>query len=537
MSARRSSAGSRSVLARRELRLGSGLVLFTYIASHLVNHALGLASVALAERGLTLAMRLWHSAPGTALLYGAATIHLALAFLSVYERRTLRIPPLELLRIALGFGMPLLLIGHIAATRLMFELHGHVPQYARTVWSLWASDSEGRQLALLAPGWLHGCLGLHFAFNRRAWFGRIKLVLFALMLLLPVLSGLGFIAMGRELAMRAVDPLWLAANITLPDAAQRIAMARVRDAVLALYVGLIVATLVAREVRAWLECARGGLIQIAYPGRNVRVPRGWSVLEASRSFGVAHQSMCGGRARCSTCRVRVTAGEADCPAPAEDELRTLERIGAQPDVRLACQLRPVGNVTVVPLLATASAKRDDLAGQTIEREVVVMLIDLDNWDALAANRLPQDQLYLLRLFSEAVCAAITQAGGEVNPQQGEHLLAVFGRTQPLAAGARAALAAADQITQRVEQINLKLEREFGCRIVLRIRVHAGNAVVGEVGHGEARALAVTGEALAGARALRAEARSTLDVVLSSEAVARAAGQQSAAAVAGAASPD
>jgi adenylate cyclase len=107
-------------------------------------------SIDVAEAGLRAAVAVWHSFPGTALLYMAAGIHFALALIAVYERRTLRIPSLEALRIALGFGMPLLLIGHFATTRVAFELYGLRPDYHRVVQALWASGSEGRQLALLA---------------------------------------------------------------------------------------------------------------------------------------------------------------------------------------------------------------------------------------------------------------------------------------------------------------------------------------------------------------------------------------------------
>ena len=112
---------------RRDLRLGSGLILFVYVAAHLTNHALGLISVAAAEGGLRVAIAVWHSLPGTVLLYGAAAIHISLAFVAVYERRTLRMPPIELLRIALGFGIPTLLIAHAVTTRLAFEAYGAQP--------------------------------------------------------------------------------------------------------------------------------------------------------------------------------------------------------------------------------------------------------------------------------------------------------------------------------------------------------------------------------------------------------------------------
>src|SRR5712692_7778454 len=109
---------------RRNLRMASGLVLFTYITAHLVNHALGLISLDAAEKGLEFAVEVWYSLPGTVLLYGAAATHFLLALWSVYERRTFRLPPAELLRIALGFTLPMILIGHAANTRLAYELYG-----------------------------------------------------------------------------------------------------------------------------------------------------------------------------------------------------------------------------------------------------------------------------------------------------------------------------------------------------------------------------------------------------------------------------
>ena len=338
-------------ITRRDLRLGSGLVLFSYITAHLANHALGLVSVNVAETALRVAVAVWHSLPGTVLLYTAAAIHLALALVAVYERRTLRIPPLEALRIALGFGIPLLLIGHLTSTRFAFELYGLRSDYARIVWTLWTSDGEGRQLALLAPGWLHGCLGLNFAFGHRPFFRRMRLVLFGAALLLPVLAALGFLSMGRELAALGADRAWLEVHIPLMTADQQIRLVHIRDGLLAVYFGAVGLVLAARELRSLLERnSNAPLITISYPHRAVQVSPGWTVLEVSRHFGIPHRATCGGRARCSTCRVRVDDGIGGCPPPEPDERRMLERVRASPDVRLACQLRPRTDIAVVPLV-------------------------------------------------------------------------------------------------------------------------------------------------------------------------------------------
>jgi adenylate cyclase len=352
-----SSRATRYRVTTRDLRLATGLVLFTYLAAHLANHALGLVSLDAAEIGLRVAVAVWHSVPGTVLLYSAAVTHLALAMRAVHERRTLRMPPVEALRIIMGFTMPLLLIGHFATARVGFELYGLQADYHRIVWALWTSGTEGRQLALLAPGWVHGCLGINFAFGRRPLYQRLRPVLFGAALLLPVLAALGFVAMGRELAILGADPAWVDAHVSMMNADQRIALVRIRDSLLGTYFGVIGLVFAARALRALLERKRKEVITISYPQRVVQVPRGWTVLEASRSFGIAHRAECGGRARCSTCRVRVIDGADRCPSPEQNELAALKRIRASRDVRLACQLRPDADIAVVPVLDARSDAR------------------------------------------------------------------------------------------------------------------------------------------------------------------------------------
>ena len=80
-------------------------------------------------------------------------------------------------------------------------------EYTRVVPGLWASGASGLSLGLLAPGWIHGCLGLRYAFGHRRTWQRIQPFLFAVALLLPVLAGVGFVTMGRGLeAQRLLSP-------------------------------------------------------------------------------------------------------------------------------------------------------------------------------------------------------------------------------------------------------------------------------------------------------------------------------------------
>jgi adenylate cyclase len=490
-------------LTRSDLRLGSGLILFAYVAAHFTNHALGLISVAVAERGLRVAVAVWHSLPGTVLLYGAAGIHITLAFVALYEHRTLRMPPMELLRIALGFGIPTLLIAHAVSTRLAFEAYGAQPDYARIVWMLWHSNREGRQMALLVPGWLHGCLGLSFAFGRHAWFQRVRLILFGAALLLPVLATLGFLEMLKEVSILAQDPAWFTANVLSLDAVQTDKLTQTSNVMLALYFVLIGGVFVARMVRRSVESFRGKLVSITYPGRIIRVPRGWTVLEASRSHHIPHLSMCGGRARCSTCRVRIVAGADQCPLPAQNELDTLNRIHAPEGTRLACQLRPQGNVTVIPLLAATPSPLREPANEAVEREIAVMLVGF-RWTATPHSLLPQDLLYLLNRYSETVGDTVRKEGGVPIQFIGDGLTALFGLEVGAKEANRQALKAARQVDRRLRALGNRLQRELGWAANFAIHLHTGPAGVGETGDYVAHTLAAVGNTMDVARQLAAQ---------------------------------
>jgi adenylate cyclase len=492
-----------SSLIRRNLRMASGLVLFTYIGAHLVNHALGLVSLDAAEHGLEFAIDVWYSRTGTVLLYGAAGTHFLLALWAVYDRRTFRLPPAELVRIALGFTLPMILIGHAASTRLAWELFELPSDYKRVVSLLLIADSQGWQLGLMAPGWLHGCLGLQFAFQRRAWFRRYRLLLFGVALLLPVLSALGFLAMGKEVS--ANSEALSAAREFLGDAHadKREAIGRWRNGILSWYFAIIAATFAARTIRNGVE--RGGrrLITISFPTRTVQVPRGWTVLEASRSFHLPHASMCGGRARCSTCRVRVAAGEEFCPPPAPDEQATLQRIDAPPDVRLACQLRPQGDLSVIPLVQTERPiYRQPMAQRSTEREVVVMICDFLNRAELAADHLPQDLLYVITLYVEALGNAIRASRGTLSYVELESICAVFGLETTQSQAARQAMQAASAIEAAMADLNRRFDKQWHCKVDVSVSIHAGRAAVGEIGASDPPTVMAIGEAMDTANALR-----------------------------------
>ena len=320
----------RADLATR-FRLASGLVLMAFTASHLVNHALGIHSLQALEQGRAVFVAIWRSPPGTVLLFGALFGHVALAVLKLYRRRSLRMPLWELVQIGLGLLIPFWLAVHVIGTFGIHLRFGVEDDYAYLLDLLWPGGAR-RQSLLLLIVWLHGCIGIHFWLRLRPWYRAAQPLLLAATLLLPTLALVGFVDGGREVKARAAaDPAWLAAQAEAgawPDPAERAWIYRTESQVLLGFGVVLLATVGGRGLRA-LRQRYGGLVRLRYPGGiRAAVAPGTSVLEASRSVGLPHASVCGGRGRCSTCRVRVGEGAAHLPPPAADEAKVLARIGA-----------------------------------------------------------------------------------------------------------------------------------------------------------------------------------------------------------------
>lgn len=230
--------------------------------------------------------------------------------------------------------------------------------------------------------------------------------------------------------------------------------------------------------------ARREAFRISYPdGRVVRVPLGFSVLEASRWKRVPHASACGGRGRCSTCRVRVARGLDGLPPPSPGELETLKRIKAPGSVRLACQLRPGHDVSVVPLLSAGAAPHGvgTAFAEGRELQVTALFTDLRDSTSLAAGRLPFDALFIIDRYVQRVTAAVQANGGHVTSVAGDGIMSVFGAgAAGAAAGATGALRAALAIWEGLEQLSGELRSEIGRPLAFGMGLHSGVSAVGSI---------------------------------------------------------
>jgi adenylate cyclase len=385
------------------------------------------------------------------------------------------------------------------------------------------------QGSVLVIAWVHACIGLRFWLRLKPWYEAAQPYLFAFALLMPVFALLGVLVAGEHVAALAQDPAWLAETAAKHPRPAPEGQAEIGAMALGLrifFVGSVLAVLLARMGRRhWQK--RHGVSRVTYPdGRFIDVLRGVSVLEASRLLGEPHASVCGGRGRCSTCRVRVQAAPAALPPPDAEETKVLRRIQAGPAVRLACQLRPMGDIRVTPLLPPFAQARDGYPRpgylQGTEREIAILFVDLRAFTRLAESRLPYDVVFLLNRYFSAMGHAIEEAGGHIDKFIGDGIMALFGIEGSAAAGCRQSLEAARLMSRRLVELNRALEHDIDEPLRIGIGLHVGPTIVGELGYGKATSLTAVGDAVNIASRLETAAKEyACELVVSEDVVAHA----------------
>jgi adenylate cyclase len=517
----------------RQVRFACALVLFGYLLSHFLNHALGIISLQALADGVYYHTAFWQFPPVAIVFYTAAIIHGGLGVWALYQRRQFSWKAIEPLQLVLGLSIPALIIAHIIGVRLANALYGHEKLYPQVLYAYWVVSPYRIWLmsATMLVAWIHGCIGLHFWLRIKPFYKRLAPWLLGCAVLVPTLALLGFYQAGRTIVAQSSTPQWRADNVgerRMGTAAEQTTLETIAEDFLIAYVGLLAVALLARAVRALNE-RRGGLITLSYNnGRTLRAPRGLSVLEASLRYNVPHASVCGGRARCSTCRIRIIGDYSKLPPPSPREAFVLAQVGAtDPSIRLACQLRPNGDLSFfqlfMPSLMSANVHAASPARIGQERYLVSLFVDMRGSTRLAETRLPFDTVFIVNRFLGAVSQAVIASGGQPNQFVGDGMLALFGLAAEPAMACRQAIAAAAAIARHIEELNDFLSHDLREPIRFGIGIHGGEVIVGEIGYRDHMVFTALGDAVNVAARLQDMTKSLGCEVILSEEVCHTAG--------------
>ncbi len=473
------------------IRLCSGVILFVYVVSHLLNHSFGIVSLQAMDAANRVLAAPWRNQAGLIVLATALTTHVTLALYGLYRRRQLTLKPWELAQLLLGLAIPMLLAAHVTGTRVADEIVGLKGNYSYTMAILWIlKPSYGViQVAGLLAAWVHGCIGMHMWLRLKRGYARWTAVALSFAVLLPAMALAGYVSAGVEVLELAEIDGWLDTLLTSYGRGPEIADLVNRVEVTARYavVAAVALVLLAREVRRRIAIRRSVPVIRYLPGDvSVPVVPGATVLETVRGAGLRHASVCGGRGRCSTCRVRVDAGRDKLDPPDDDEARVLDRLGLNDGtVRLACQLRPTADLMVTAMLPhedpapAGSPGRGHETGE--ETEVAILFVDLRGSTQLSEARLPFDVVFILNQFFAELSLALDETDGHYAQFNGDGLMALYGLDKDPATGCRDALSGAGAMLRRIAALSERLGDELDEPLKIGIGIHFGEAIVGSMG--------------------------------------------------------
>lgn len=504
-------------------RIITGLILLTYSFLHFVNLGLGLFSHELMDAMQDARTLVTRNLAGSIVLGAALLGHAGLAFYGLVKRRTLRMPFHQWLQVVLGLVIPLQLLGHIVFTRFAHEIFAVNDEYGYLILLIWGSQTAWHQSLLLLVVWIHGCIGLHHWLRLTSWWKTTIPYAIGVAVFVPLFALTGFLVEGRRLADLAYNDGFapeMRADFNWPNGEARGFLVQLMDGSIQSYWTLLAGLAVIYILRRLMRRRRA--VKVHYVGGpTVDGDRGMTLLEMSQTHGVPHTALCGGKGRCTTCRVVIEEGGDTLPPPSLAESRSLQAVKAAPNMRLACQIRPDQPITAYRVFRPKGSRNRAHASQGEERQIAILFLDMRSFTQRTAGLLPYDVVFLLNRFFDAIVPEITKAGGNVDKYMGDGLLAVFETPDPRSS-ARAALAAACGISEALKQFNEGLEAAGDTPVKIGMGLHLGQVVVGEIGSGASAPRTIIGGTVNAASRLEAMCKELAVELLVSESLLRAA---------------
>ncbi|MEG4798992.1 adenylate/guanylate cyclase domain-containing protein [Microcoleus sp. ARI1-B5] len=228
------------------------------------------------------------------------------------------------------------------------------------------------------------------------------------------------------------------------------------------------------------------------------------ILEASLRAGIPHTHICGGSARCSTCRVLIVEGLEFCSPRTSPEEELAKKLRLEPEIRLGCQTQVAGGKVILRRLAIDSEDletfNDEIAGNLIsapvgqEKRIAILFADIRGFTAFAESLLPYDVIYILNRYFQKMGYVINRNGGMINNYMGDGFMALFGLENSEKAAEQAVRAGVEML-EELDKLNPYFETLYRHRLRIGIGIHCGLAVVGNLGASKNQTVTAIGDAV------------------------------------------
>ncbi len=499
-----------------KLRIFTGLILFVYVFMHLLNHSFNLISIQSADfvRKEYFSL-IWQNPIGIFALYFSLITHMFLGFYAIIIKKSFKLKLKDWLQIIFPILALLMLIQHVAVSFIITKIFPGEETYELVFAAIHSTPDEYLSTTLLFTFmtifiWFHGVIGIDSYIKHKASQNKnlnfyFKFTLFFKLFywIFPTVSVLGFLIGLKEMSYVAhIKTLENEENFMFSILSKFIPqdafpyVLQVKPIVMNYY-PIFVLILIILIVWSIIKIKFFGTIKVYYPGtKSVLITKGTSILEASKIGKIPHQGICGGRGRCTTCRIKIISSKGDVIKPNINEIKAIERAGLEDGIRLACQLRPTNNISVIPLLnpnSTLESLKNLLNLTGKEQETVILFVDLRDFTKLSEKVLPYDVVYILNKYYAACGEVIEKNYGRLDKFIGDGIMAIFDKSKSINENSKNAIISANNISSKMKQLNKEIFSEFSEKIKFGIGIHAGNTIVGMMGYGNNVSETVVGD--------------------------------------------
>lgn len=216
-----------------------------------------------------------------------------------------------------------------------------------------------------------------------------------------------------------------------------------------------------------------------------------TILQASLEAGIPHYHACGGKARCSTCRVVVQEGKDNLSEPNKAELKLRDQKKFPKNVRLACQTKVISNDVKIQRIIRDETDLDlyvygnhceNLQSVGDEKPMALFFLDIRNFTPFIEQHLPFDVIHIIRRLNIMFNDIIVEHKGKILEFTGDGFYAVFGFDEPIKEAVNNAYKAGKQILDSLIGLNENyITKYFDHKIDVGIGLHSGKVIVGKTG--------------------------------------------------------
>ena len=228
-----------------------------------------------------------------------------------------------------------------------------------------------------------------------------------------------------------------------------------------------------------------------------------TILDATLKAKINHIHVCGGNARCSTCRIYVVDGLSNCLPRNEKERQLSNQLGFPKNIRLACQTKIRGNITIRRLVVDDLDKEiilkqlGDGSGTKLgqEKDLAILFTDIENYTKFAEAFPAYDVVHVLNRYYQTMNKIIVQHKGIISDVAGDGILALFGVIKDNKNPVLDAVNAIQGMNTALIQFNEYLNQMYNRSFRIRAGIHFGKVVVGHFDTGMMSKISAIGDAV------------------------------------------